>query len=126
MGITNRRPVHLNLFQIRFPITAIVSIIHRVTGVLLFFFIPISLWLLSESLQSAESYQKFMHTLDSTCWKVVVFLGMASFSFHLLAGLRHLLMDLGFGESKESGSSTAVWLIIVYLACLLGLGVWVW
>lgn len=126
MGMTNRRPVHLNLLQIRFPITAIVSIIHRVTGVLLFFFIPVALWMLGQSLDSKDSYLALMNKLDSTCGKLIVFAGFASFSYHLLAGFRHILMDFGFAESKEGGSSSSVWLIIVYLACLLGLGVWVW
>jgi len=126
MGSMSKRPTNLNLFTISFPITAIVSIIHRITGILLFLYIPIALWMLSESLRSQVSYMALMERLSTTCWQLVVFMGLGSFIYHLLAGLRHIVMDIGFAESQSEGRATAIWFIIIYLACLIGIGAWIW
>ena len=126
MGVNDQRPVNLNLFTIRFPITAIVSIIHRITGVLLFFFIPISIWMLRELLHSKDTYNNLMTLLEQPIYKGIVFLGIGAFMYHILAGTRHILMDFGFGEEKEGAKATSVWLFIIYLACLVAIGGWLW
>ncbi len=100
------RPVFLNLFQIHLPVMGMVSILHRLTGVLLALLIPGLLWLLELSL-TPEGYQQLGHWLQA--WPVR--LGMVVFAWilahHLLAGLRFLLLDLEIGVNRKMGRGSA-------------------
>lgn len=112
-GVKVTRPVHLNLTLIRFPITAVASILHRITGVILFIFIPILLLELQNSLQSAESFEHLKEGFDTIGGQLLGFIIIGSFIYHFLAGIRHLLMDFGYGESHSIGRWTAKMVIIV-------------
>ena len=108
------RPVNLNLMTVRFPVTAISSICHRVSGVIIFFGIPLALFALGHSLESKEAFEAAKTCFSSPISLVAIWLFLASFTYHVLAGLRHMLMDLGFGESLSSGRAGA------YLVLVLG------
>jgi succinate dehydrogenase / fumarate reductase, cytochrome b subunit len=107
-----KSPVFLNLFQIRFPITALVSISHRITGVLLFLCIPIVLFWLDVSLKDEAGFQQAQTFFSCACVRFFVFLVMALLLFHWLAGMRHLLLDVDIGISKQRVRFTS-WLIFV-------------
>lgn len=94
---TNKRPVFLNLSQIHLPLTGIVSITHRVTGVLLFLSLPLLIYLLQCSLESAEKYAEVQHWLQSRVWRLFLVLVVWWFAHHLLSGLRFMLIDLDIG-----------------------------
>lgn len=101
---------HLNLFKIRLPLPAFVSILHRVTGALLFVLLGLLLWLLQQSLQSFNTYS----TLRSwvAMWPVkLALLGLLwAYLHHLFAGIRHLFLDahVGLDLARARQSSVAV------------------
>ena len=101
-----QRPIYLNLFAFSFPITAIVSILHRLTGLLLFILIPVFLCML----QSALFY---MYVLASFGLSLLVWAALTAVIYHLFAGIRHLCMDLGFAESKKAARVTSFIVLIV-------------
>lgn len=117
-------PVYLNLFRIKFPITAIVSFLHRVSGVVLFLLIPVFLKILQNSLYSAESFDKYCNVIiGSLAIKFVVWFCLLALVYHLLAGIRHLFMDAGYGEDKKTAtiSSYAIFLGMAIFSIILGL-----
>ncbi len=120
----NKRPVFLNLFRIHFPVTALISIAHRVSGIVLVFALPGWLWVLQETLGSASDYQAMLQTLH--VYRIGVWLSLVACSFHMLSGLRHLMMDCGWGESLSSARISAV-MVGVFSAALAGVfGVMLW
>ena len=98
------RPVYINLFQIRLPVSAISSITHRLAGIYIFFItLPLSLFLLYFS---TKSYNDFMVLKDylsnSTFLSTFVASSFLVFAYHILTGVRHLLQDLHIGESLSA------------------------
>lgn len=120
------RPVNLDLRKFHFPITAICSIFHRVSGVVLFFFVPLALWLLDVSLNSSEGFDRVLHLFSYGCFRSVIWLALAALSYHLLAGLRHLLMDIGLGESLRAARCGAGLVLLFTLVLMIALGIWLW
>ncbi|MCK4743555.1 MAG: succinate dehydrogenase, cytochrome b556 subunit [Sulfuriflexus sp.] len=110
--LKQKRPVFLNLMQIRFPITAIMSIAHRLTGVLLFLVLPFLIYALERSLQNEAGLAHILEYLDSIPVKIILALLVWSLLHHLLAGIRYLLLDIDIGIEKQQARSTA-WLVIV-------------
>jgi len=121
-----KRPVNLNLFTIRFPATAIVSILHRCSGVILFGLIAFLLYALSLSLQSSEQFAEVQSLCHEPWIRFFVWVFLSSFVLHLLAGLRHFVMDFGFAEEKASGRYGAYIVMIVSAVVIAGLGVYLW
>jgi len=113
-----KRPVFLNLWQIRFPITAIMSILHRLTGVLLFLAIPFFIYALQASLYSESGFQTVIHYADSALIKITLLFLTWSLLHHLLAGVRYLLLDIDLGIERQQAKLTA-WLVIILALGLL-------
>jgi len=114
------RPVYLNLFAIRLPLPAFVSILHRASGALLFVIgIPLLLWIVQRSLASADAWAQMRATL-STPWAKLILIVLAwAYLHHFIAGIRHLLMDLHWGMDLESARrSSAVTLVLAILLTL--------
>lgn len=122
----DKRPINLDLTTIKFPIPAIASILHRISGVALFLFIPFLLWLLDAVLLSEESFFQLQRTLSSPLNKFILWVLLASLIYHLLAGIRHLLMDLHVGETLQGGRLSAKIVIIAAGVLTLLAGVWLW
>lgn len=101
------RPVNLDLQTIRFPITAIASILHRVSGVITFVAIGILLWLLSLSLSSPQGFMQAADLVDNFFVKFILWGILTALAYHIVGGIRHLIMDLGHYEEFESGEMTA-------------------
>ncbi len=108
----NKRPVFLNLFQIRLPVSGVVSILHRITGVLLFLCIPFSLWMLKYSLASEAQFQQLINAFHHPLNLLLIALVLWALMHHLLAGIRHLLLDFDIGVDKEISLKTS-WLVIL-------------
>lgn len=121
----NKRPINLNLLTIRFPIPAIVSILHRISGVVLFLFIPVALWGLGFSL-TEQGFNILQGWLGSFYIKLMLWLLLIPFCYHFVAGIRHLLMDIHIGEQLQSGRRTAQLTFIIFLLLILLAGVWLW
>ncbi|MCD6047477.1 MAG: succinate dehydrogenase [Gammaproteobacteria bacterium] len=121
-----KRPVNLNLFTIRFPITAISSILHRISGVILFFSIVFLLYVLQQSLASADSFAAIQTTLSQPVARFFTWVVLSAVAFHAIAGVRHLFMDMGYGEGKDSGRLGAYLVIIFSILVIVALGVRLW
>ena len=91
----NKRPVNLDLGTIRLPITSYVSILHRVSGVILFFAVAIFLWMLESSLASEQSFTDLGALLSNPVCQIVIWGSLAALAYHAVAGIRHLIMDFG-------------------------------
>lgn len=92
--IVKNRPKNLNLFTIRLPVNAIVSIMHRASGVVLFLIQPLLLWALQTSLQNETGYASVSVLFQHWLVKLLL-IGLAwAFFHHFYAGLRHLAMDV--------------------------------
>ncbi|MGR5236577.1 succinate dehydrogenase cytochrome b556 subunit [Vibrio alfacsensis] len=120
------RPVNLDLQTIRFPITAIASILHRVSGVITFVAVGILLWLLSISLSSPMGFMEAADIVDSFFVKLILWGILTALAYHIAGGVRHLLMDLGHFEELESGAMSAkvTFGATAVLSLLAGILVW--
>jgi succinate dehydrogenase / fumarate reductase, cytochrome b subunit len=107
-----RRPFFLNLLVIRLPVAGFMSILHRVTGVLLVLAIPGLLWLLQHSLASPAGFAETRAWLGCALGKIGLFLLLWALSHHLLAGLRYLLLDLDLGIHRPAYRYSA-WLVLL-------------
>lgn len=103
------------ILQYRLPPGALVSIMHRVSGAMLFVMLPFAIWLFDQSLSSEISYERFTALFDGLLgvpgWLVkLVVLGMIwGFLHHLFAGLRHVVMDIFHGAvEKKFGTVSAL------------------
>lgn len=120
------RPKNLNLFTIHFPLPAIVSILHRISGVILFLFIPILLWGLNLSLASQQDFESLHQFLIHPIVKLIIGGGLAAFIVHFVAGIRHLLMDVHVGEGLKGGRLTSIITCVVSVLLILIMGIWLW
>lgn len=127
MAIVNdKRPVNLDLTTIKFPVPAIASIIHRISGIGLFLALPIVLWMLDRSLASPESFVDLQEQLSAPLARFVVWSIVSMFIYHLVAGIKHLLMDLGIGETLQGGRNGAFIALAVSAVLIAIAGVWIW
>lgn len=124
--VKDQRPVNLNLATIHQPVAAIASITHRISGILVFIGIAILLWLLDISLGSEEGFNNLMGDGLPAIATFIVWVVLSALAFHTLAGIRHLFMDFGLGESFESGPRMARLTFIVSAIVIVSLGVWLW
>ncbi|MBF8999526.1 succinate dehydrogenase cytochrome b556 subunit [Vibrio nitrifigilis] len=120
------RPVNLDLQTIRFPITAIASILHRVTGVIMFVAVGILLWLLSLSLSSPMGFMDANEIIDSFIVKFILWGILTALAYHIVVGIRHLMMDMGYFEELDTGALSAKvsFGITIVLSVLAGVLVW--
>ncbi|HEY9098889.1 MAG TPA: succinate dehydrogenase, cytochrome b556 subunit [Thiobacillus sp.] len=91
------RPVYLNLFQIHLPLAGWVSILHRISGALLFLVFPLGVWGLSVSLSDEAGFQRVADWVSHPLSKLMLLLWVWAFVHHVLAGLRHLALDVHWG-----------------------------
>ncbi|RHW74964.1 succinate dehydrogenase, cytochrome b556 subunit [Colwellia sp. RSH04] len=121
-----QRPVNLDLTTIKMHPAANASILHRISGVIMVFAIGILLWTLSTSLSSAEGFAQIQDYLDGVFFKFIVLGCLSALTYHILAGVRHLFMDLGHFEELASGNMTAKLVIVLWLVITVIVGVWLW
>lgn len=124
--MNSQRPVNLDLRTIKLPITAYTSILHRISGVILFFGIAILLYGLDASLSSAESFDQVKACMAHPLAKLIVWGLLSALLYHLVAGIRHLVMDMGVGETLEGGKLGSKIVLVVSLVLILLAGVWIW
>ncbi len=107
MGKSRPRPVFLNLFVIRLPISGIVSIIHRVTGVALVLLLPAAIYTFQLSLEGSTQFERIQTWFGSWEGRTALVLLVAVFIQHLFSGLRHLALDIDWGVEKKTALLTA-------------------
>jgi succinate dehydrogenase / fumarate reductase cytochrome b subunit len=120
------RPKYLNLLQIRMPVPAVVSILHRISGALLFAALPVLLWWLEQSLRSADSYTSYRQVFSGWCFKIIALALIWAYLHHLCAGIRHLAMDVHLGLELHSARLTSALVLVVSIALTLAIGVLIW
>lgn len=121
-----QRPVNLDLQTISMPITAIASILHRISGVIMLFAVGILLWLLTESLSSEQGFQNAQEIVSGFFGTFILWGILTALAYHIAGGIRHLLMDMGYFEELESGALSAKvsFVATVVLSILAGIMVW--
>lgn len=120
------RPKNLNLFTIRLPINAIVSIMHRMSGMALFLMIPALLWALNASVQSAQTYVDLNLVLQHWLVKLLLIALSWAFFHHFYAGLRHLGMDVHWMTTLQKArlSSRLVLVLVAISVILFAVKIW--
>ena len=88
--MNKKRPVNLDIRTIQLPLTALTSILHRISGIMLFIFLGLILYMLSKSLESEKGFNEVKEIFSSPFGKVSFWLVYSSFIYHLVAGIRHL------------------------------------
>lgn len=102
------RNIHITqILGYRLPMAGIVSILHRVSGVLLFLALPLLLWMFELSLTSELSYERLRGFAGSILVKLVLVALAWAFLHHLVAGIRFLVLDLHVGVDKQASASSA-------------------
>ncbi len=114
----SQRPVFLKLSQIHFPAMALVSILHRVAGVILAISMPLVVYFLSVSLESENSYQQLLNHLLTIPIKLMLVLVLWAFGHHVFAGFRLLFIDFYGRPVQGRGTARAV-LILSALSLIL-------
>jgi len=125
-AVNSKRPVNLDLRTIQLPITAYTSILHRISGVILFVGIAVLLFALDRSLASEDSFEQVKACLTHPLVKLVIWGLLSALLYHLVAGIRHLVMDAGIGETLEGGKRGSKIVIAVAVVLIVLAGVWVW
>jgi len=105
----NTRPVYLNLLSIRFPPTAIASILHRVAGVLLIVSLPFLIYMFDLSLRDTQSFNAALQLSQYPLITLYLYLLLWAISRHFVAGIRYFLVDLELISGKcATGLSASI------------------
>jgi succinate dehydrogenase / fumarate reductase cytochrome b subunit len=124
--VKDKRPVNLDIGTMRLPLTAWTSIAHRASGVFLFAGMAVLIWVLDASLASPESFAALQDSLANPLAKLVIWAVLAGLIYHSVAGVKHLVMDLGVGETMEGGTRGAKVVVVVAAILIVLAGVWIW
>ena len=117
------RPKYLDLTKIRLPIPGIVSILHRISGVVLFFFLPLLIFLLDRSLSSAESFETYLVVLNNPMMRLVLVGLLWAYMHHFCAGIRFLFLDIHKGLELQTARASSKIVLVVSLVLTIVLGV---
>ncbi|MCG7371172.1 succinate dehydrogenase, cytochrome b556 subunit [Pseudomonas luteola] len=125
-AVNSKRPVNLDLRTIKLPITAYTSILHRISGVILFIGLAALLYGLDLSLSSEDGFARVKAFLAYPLVKLVIWAVLSALLYHLVAGVRHLIMDMGAGETLQGGKLGSQIVLIVSAVLIVLMGVWIW
>ncbi len=121
-----QRPVNLQLNTISFPPSAIVSILHRVTGVAMFFALIFVIWAWAVSVSSSDGFAMVQDVMSGFLGKFVAIGTLSALIYHILGGVRHAIMDMGHWEELESGNASAKAIIALWIVLTILVGVVLW
>lgn len=125
--MNKKRPVNLDLRTIKQPLPAITSILHRISGVALFFGAIFMMYALSLSLESSQGFDEASLMLSESFFAKLIAWGLVSaLLYHFIAGIKHLIMDAGYCEEIESGRAAAKATLVIAGVSILLAGVWIW
>jgi succinate dehydrogenase / fumarate reductase cytochrome b subunit len=124
--VNKNRPVNLDISTLKLPITAYASILHRISGVVMLLGVAVLLWMLDTSLASQEGFFQVQESLSSPIAKAVLWFVLVGLGYHMIAGVRHLFMDLGLGETLEGGRLGARIVIALAIVQAIVVGIWLW
>lgn len=124
--MNQKRPVNLDLTTLHFPIMAITSILHRISGIGIFLLLPYMMYFLHQSLGSPETFLDLQYVLQHPINKLILWLFSSALAYHAMAGIRHMIGDLGYGETVLVAKKTAYVLLGLTVITTIALGVWIW
>lgn len=124
--MNQKRPVNLDLTTLSFPVTAITSIMHRLSGIAVFLLLPYMFYLLQQSLSSSQGFADVQMMMQNSMHKLLVWLFVSALFYHFMAGVRHIISDFGYGETITTAKKTANVLLLLTVISTIGLGVWIW
>ena len=124
--MNNNRPKYLTLHQIRLPLPGLVSILHRVSGTLLFLVLPLLLWTFQYSLLSIDTFTLLLAAFQHPLSKLSLLVLIWAFLHHLCAGIRYLALDMHQGASLARARASSLWVLGVSLALTVLAGVKLW
>lgn len=107
----NHRPININPFTIKLPLSALTSIAHRLSGLFLFLTIPFVLWALQTLLETPRGYEQLAELMSPIACKIFVWLFFVSMGYHILAGMRHLLMDMQLLPENLTSARISAWVV---------------
>ena len=120
----NQRPVYIDLRKIKLPMSAFSSITHRLSGMYIFFIsLPLFIYLLFNSTKNKTSFNLIYEDLQSIfIFSIFIFLSFAIFWYHILTGVRHLIMDFfHIGETLEGAYYSSIFVLALWLMTTIGL-----
>ncbi len=123
MGNKNKRPVYLNLFKLRLPVTGVVSIVHRITGLFLVLLLPPAFYLLQRSLQNRDAFDGIVSWFSALPGRLIMLVVLWLFLQHFFSGVRHLLQDMDIGVGKAAGRLSARLTFIASIVVIAIIGV---
>ncbi len=121
-----KRPVNLDLWTIKFPLIAIASILHRISGFIIFLLLPLLLWILQLSLDSAAGFAAIGKYLQQPILKFIIWVSTAAMMYHFFAGIRHLMADIGVAETVSSARFAVIIVFVLTIIFLVVAGWWLW
>ncbi|APC92326.1 MULTISPECIES: succinate dehydrogenase, cytochrome b556 subunit [Francisella] len=124
-----KKITNIDLMSIKsynFPITAISSIMHRISGVVLIIAIPICVVAMNYTLAGPDGYQQTVAVLTKSWFSVFFWLFLSSITYHIYAGIRHMIMDMGFGESMKVARFTSLLVIVLGVLSAILWGCYLW
>lgn len=124
--MSQKRPKHLDLTKIRLPLPALVSILHRASGAVLFLFIWLFLYGLERSLASPQDFAALKSLLAQPLVKLLLLGLLWAYLHHLCAGIRHLAMDVHYGTELAAARASSWAVLVVSIALTLAAGVMLW
>ena len=129
-AVKSNRPVNLSMGQVlavnlRSPV-AIASILHRLSGVIVFLLVAVLLWMLDKSLSSPEGFDYVKNVVfGNICVRFIVWVFVAGLIFHFIAGVKHLLANIGIAEELQSGRIAATVSLILSAIGIVAAFVWI-
>ena len=128
-AVKSNRPVNLSMGQVlevnlKSPV-AIASILHRLSGVIVFLLVPVLLWILDKSLSSPEGFAQVQEIFTSFPVRFIVWVFVAGLIYHFIAGVKHLLADVGVAEELQSGRMAATIALILSAIGIVASFVWI-
>jgi succinate dehydrogenase / fumarate reductase cytochrome b subunit len=124
--VNDNRPKNLDITTFKYPLPAITSLLHRISGAFIFIGVAFMLYLLELSLQSESGFASVQELLSNVFIKLLAWAVLSGLLYHLIAGVKHLLMDLGYGETLKGGFLGACMTIALSAVTIIVAGVWIW
>lgn len=120
----NQRPVYIDLRKIKLPMSAFSSITHRLSGMYIFFIsLPLFIYLLFVSTKNKTSFDLIYTSLQSiSVFSVFVFISFSILWYHILTGVRHLVMDFfHIGETLKGAYYSSIFVLVLWVMTTIGL-----
>ena len=124
--MNKKRPINLDLTTLHFPVMAITSIMHRLSGILIFILLPLMLYYFQQSVRSEASFHHLQVLFHHPLHQLFLWSFSSALTYHLMAGVRHMIADYGYGETVKTARKSAWILLLLTVFTSIGLGVWIW